>query len=45
MLLREWAWIAYYVELVFSVRAMMGIKLRLCLSVIFTEIGKLRVSW
>lgn len=29
MLVREWAWIAYYVELVFSMRAMMGIKLRL----------------
>lgn len=45
MLVREWAWIAYYVALVFSMRAMMGIKRRLRLSVVFTEIGKLRVSW
>lgn len=45
MLVREGAWRAYYVELVFSMRATMGIKLRLRLSVVFTEIGKLRVSW
>lgn len=45
MPIREWSWVAHYAELVFSMRARMGIQLRLGLSAVFTEIGKLTISW